>query len=333
MTNEDVKNLCLSMLSVNTELEIIDILKKNGFWDKDEYWRYYGDEEDNFSTTGNQQSRPEAALVEKVINSVDAILMGECLSSGMLPDDNSAPQSIYEAVAKYFCDDSSKHETLGHIGYWSTEKRTEVSKLITIAATGERGKPSFTITDAGEGQTPNKMPVTLLDLSHKNKLRVHFVQGKFNMGSTGVFQFCGKNNLQLIITRRNPNIHQIGQVDDSFNQWGFTIIRREDPSYGRKSSVYTYLAPIGADQNSHRGEVLRFSADRLLIFPEGQNPYGRYSGWGTVIKLYEYEASGFRTNMMLRDGLLSRLDVLLPDIALPIRLYECRNYGGGCRKF
>ena len=328
MNNEDIKNLCLLLLSVNTESELINTLRNSGFWDNEECWRYYGDEEDNFSTTGNQQSRPEAALVEKVINSVDAVLMGKCLSSGILPEDGSAPQSINEAVAKYFCGDSSKHETLGHIGYWSTQKRTEVSQLITIAATGEHGKPSFTITDAGEGQTPNKMPVTLLDLSHKNKLRVHFVQGKFNMGSTGVFQFCGKHNLQLIITRRNPKIAQNDLLDDSFDQWGFTVVRREDPSLGRKSSVYTYLAPLGASQNHHHGEVMRFTSDLLPIFPEGRNPYGRYSAWGTVIKLYEYEASGFRTNMMLRDGLLSRLDLLLPDIALPIRLYECRDYGG-----
>lgn len=328
MTNDEVKLMCLALLGADSEAEVIDILNKRGLWGKEEYWRYYGDEEDNFSTAGNQASRPEAALVEKVVNSVDAVLMGACWLKGMSPESVAAPRSIYEAVALYFWGDASKQDTLGHVRYWPTQKRTEVSKLVTIAATGDRSNPSFTITDAGEGQTPNKMPITLLDLSHKNKLRVHFVQGKFNMGSTGVFQFCGKNNLQLILTRRNPKILNHDTSDPSYNQWGFTIVRRENPIYGRKSSVYTYLAPLGVDSRPHHGDVLRFDSANMPIFPEGRNPYGRNSEWGTAIRLYEYEATGFRTNMMLRDGLLSRLDLLLPDIALPIRLYECRDYGG-----
>lgn len=328
MTNDEAKNLCLTLLHADSEEQVIRILSENSLWEKEEYWRYYGDEEDNFSTTGNQQSRPEAALVEKVVNSVDAMLMGKCWLSGISPEDSAAPKSIYEAVALYFCGDSTKQDTLGHIGYWTTQKRTEISRLITIAATGDKSNPSFTITDAGEGQTPNKMPITLLDLSHKNKLGVHFVQGKFNMGGTGVFQFCGRHNLQLIITRRNPNIRKNQPFDDSFNQWGFTVIRRENPTPGRKSSVYTYLAPLGTDQKPQQGGVLRFKSEKLPIFPEGRNPYKRESEWGTVVKLYEYKATGFRTNMMLRDGLLSRLDLLLPSIALPIRLYECRDYGG-----
>ena len=35
-----------------------------------------------------------------------------------------------------------------------------------------------------------------------------------------------------------------------------------------------------------------------------------------------------KSNILLRDGLLQRLGILLPKPALPIRLHECRNYGG-----
>jgi hypothetical protein len=219
---------------------------------------------------------------------------------------------------------------------WDTgqlKSEHDVSRRITIAATGGRGNPCFTISDAGEGQTPNAMPSTLLDLSHKNKLRIQFVQGKFNMGGTGVFQFCGRHNLQLVVTRRNLNIVRDTSSDESGHMWGFTIIRRENPIHGRKSSVYTYLAPIGAEQKPGTGGVLRFNSGSLPIFPEGRNAYGREAKWGTAIKLYEYEATGFRTNMMLRDGLLYRLDILLPEIALPIRLHECRDYKGHTGSF
>lgn len=336
MINDELKQTCLSLLKADTEDHVIKILKNKGFWDDKKVWRYYSDEEDNFSTIGNQQSRPEAALVEKVVNSVDAVLMNACWLTGMSPQDRGAPKTIHEAVALYFSGDIHKHDTLGHISYWSTQKRTEISRLISIAATGDRSNPCFTISDAGEGQTPNSMPITLLDLSHKNKLGIQFVQGKFNMGGTGVFQFCGRHNLQLIITRRNPYIVNRTKgilSNESDKAWGFTVIRREDPIPGRKSSVYTYLAPVGAQQNLGKGGVLYFSSESFPTFPEGRNPYGRKTEWGTAIKLYEYTATGFRTNMMMRDGLLSRLDVLLPEIALPIRLYECRDYRGHTGSF
>lgn len=329
MTNEETKEMCLSLLHADEENEVVEILEDKDFWDKPELWRNYGDKEDNFSTIGNQQSRPEAALVEKIVNSVDAILMNECWTQGIPPEDSRAPKSIHEAVALYFAGDAKKYETLGHIGYWVTQKRTEVARRITVAATGSHENPSFTISDMGEGQTPDSMPVTLLDLNHKNKLRIQFVQGKFNMGGTGVLQFCGRRNLQFIVSRRNPIIvNQSKTIDESASYWGFTIIRREDPAAGRRSSVYTYLAPVRIDHDANNGGVLRFKSNELPIFPDGRKPYGRKAEWGTSIKLYEYSATSFRTNMMRRDGLLSRLDILLPEIALPIRLHECRDYRG-----
>jgi len=333
MNNEELKQLCLALLHADTEEQVIAALTGNGFWDDPKVWRYYGDREDNFSVIGNQQSRPEAALVEKVINSVDAVLMNECWLSGTYPESPKAPKSIHEAVALYFGGDANKSDTLGHLENWGDQKRTEVSRLITVTATGPRAasngsaNPSFTIADAGEGQTPSSMPSTLLSLDKKNKLRIQFVQGKFNMGGTGVLQFCGQHNLQLVVSRRNLHILQ-GQLDPSQGLWGFTIVRRENPPPGQKSSVYTYLAPIGAQQNPRRGDVLSFKAEKFPIFPEGQKPYARDSEQGTVIKLYEYNATGFRSMMFRKDGLLSRLDILLPEVALPIRLYECRDYKG-----
>jgi len=333
MTTDELKDMCLSLLHADNEENVIKILTRRGYWNSPKLWRYYGDKEDNYSIIGAQQSRPEAALVEKVVNSVDAILMNECWLQGVSPEDRSAPRSIHEAVALYFGGDASKRDTLGHIGHWSTNRRTEVSRRITITSTGERSNPCFSISDDGEGQTPNMMPVTLLDLNHKNKLKIQFVQGKFNMGGTGVLRFCGWHNIQLIITRRNPNIVRFTSPDESANLWGFTVVRRENPPPGWKSSVYTYLAPVGAEQEPSKGGVLRFQSDSLPIFPEGRNPYGREVRWGTAVKLYEYVATGFRTSMMMRDGLLSRLDILLSEIALPVRLHECRDYRGHAGSF
>ncbi len=340
MNDSQAKELCHSLMQADSEDEVVRILSQSGLWEMKEYWRYYGDRETNFNSAGNQQAKPDSALVEKIINSVDARLMNECLVRGVDPAGNAAPQSIRAAVAAYFEEAASADKPhAGQMKYWSTDKRTQVARGITLAATGSKppGRPCFSIADAGEGQTPEKMSDTLLSLDKSNKLRIPFVQGKFNMGGTGVLKFCGRRNLQFIVTRRNPAILR-GRFDHpSDDQWGFTVVRREDPGDGRRSSVYTYLAPLGVLESRAlpgHGGVLRFSSDTMPIFPKETNPYGQDAEWGTLVKLYEYDAVGFRSNIVFSTpSLLSRMDLLLPDVALPIRLHECRDYRGHAGSF
>jgi len=334
MNNAEANELCLALMKADTEKEVIQLLKQAGFWDDPKVWRFYGDYENNYNTIGNQQSRPEAALVEKLVNAVDARLMNECLSCDVDPEGPQAPQSIREAVTKFFDPDhrpDSPHA--GQIKNWPNAKRTEIARGITLVATGasaRSGNPCFTISDCGEGQTPERFPETFLSLTKSNKLRIPFVQGKFNMGGTGVLKFCGRHGLQLIVSRRSPEIvRRQGKSHCDDDKWGFTVVRREDPQGNRRSSVYTYLAPVGAATEPHRGRVLRFTAKSMPIFPNQREPYGRQSEWGTLVKLYEYAATGFKSNILMKDGLLSRVDLLLPDVALPIRLHECRpSYRG-----
>ena len=315
------KQFCLDLLQADTEEQVIHILQGQGYWDDPTVWRAFGDRNDNFSTIGNQSSSADGALVEKIVNAVDAVLMGECWSAGVVPNSPSAPRSISEAVAQFFFGDRSKANTLGQISRWPTQKRREISGRITLAASGSRQNPSFTVVDDGEGQTPEAMPGTILSLDKQNKVDVHFVQGKFNMGGTGALRFCGSNNLQLIVSRRNPHVMSAEVDAPSSHQWGFTIVRRENPTDAKRVSTYTYLAP-----GPGRG-ILRFESDAMPLFPVGNDAYSRDTAWGTAIKLYEYKLPG-RSHILRGDGLLHRLDILLPGVALPIRLHECRDYGG-----
>jgi len=327
--NDEYLRLCLSLMNADSEAEVIDILTKANLWDEPDAWRYYGDYENNYNTIGNQQGKPDAALVEKLVNSIDARLLLDCLARGIDPESPLAPQSIREAVALFFENSSPPHKgSAGRLKNWTVAKRTEVSKGITLTATGfgpSQGNPCLTIADCGEGQTPTMMPKTFLSLTKSNKLRIPFVQGKFNMGGTGALKFCGYNNIQLIVSKRPPVlVNNTSNPSDS--QWGFSVVRRENPEGNRRSSVYTYLAPLNADIKPKQGEVLRFSADTLPLFPEGTEPYARESEWGTLVKLYEYALQG-RSHILMKDGLLRRVDLLLPELALPIRFYECReNY-------
>lgn len=301
------KSICLDLVKSDSEAEVISILDNLGYWTEPKHWRYYGDKENNFSTIGNQQSSADTALVEKLVNSVDAVLMRECLRCGTDPESPEAPQSVEDAAENFF------NIKKGRLSNFNALKRTEIAENICLVATGRKTKPCYSIIDKGEGQSPFKMPDTFLSLNDSNKLRIPFVQGKFNMGSTGSLQFCGENNLQLLISKRDPHIKDVKDE----NLWGFTVIRKEPPTENMKSSTFKYL--VNKDNN-----IFSFKSKSLPLLP-GKYPeaYKNPLDWGTFIKLYEYDLQSYKTLINL--NLNYRLSLLLPSLALPIRLFERRN--------
>ena len=93
-----LKELCMSLVKSDSEEEIVEILKKANYWDNPKVWENFGGNENNYSTIGNQQSLPETALVEKLINSVDAVLMSECLKTGCNPRVSQRVFCIFSAL-------------------------------------------------------------------------------------------------------------------------------------------------------------------------------------------------------------------------------------------
>ncbi len=314
MNASEAKELCLRLMRADSEREVTGPLKQAGFWDDPTCWRDLGDEPENYSTVGNQARRSEHALVEKLINAIDEMLIAACRERGIDPESDLAPRSMVAARDEFFGAQLKDLEAL--------------SRSITVAATGSRapGKPCISIADSGAGQTPSSMPSTILSIMKGSKKRIPFVQGKFHMGGTGVLEFCGdEHNVQLVVSKRKPTLVP-SHADDSEGDWSFTIVRREDPERGSKSSRFTFLAPDAPGLDGKRG-LLHFGAISLPIFPEKNRPYARSSEWGTFFKLYEYDVRA-KTNMMLADGLMTRVRLLLPEPALPIRFHECRDFRG-----
>ena len=235
---------------------------------------------------------------------------------------------------------SAANVTASGLLHWTDKLIKAQEQYITLTATGSKppNVPSLTLVDQGEGQTPLRVPDTFMSIDKSNKLRIPFVQGKFNMGGTGALKFCGKEGLQLLITRRNPAIlekwkknEKWGSSDSRANQWSVTIVRRERPTEAAgavRNSVYRYLAPVGSDSNSGKGQVLSFTAQSLPLMSVDNKAYAREIEFGTAIKLYEYDVKGFGSHITQPDGLLSRIELLLPEIALPVRLHECRACTG-----
>ena len=332
------KTLCDRLLYAEDGETIVRTLKDAGYWDDETAWRPYGDLDNNYGTIGNQQSEAVAALVEKIVNAIDARLVNECLTSGDDPESPAAPNSIREAVHRYFDDSGSfDPDRRGRLANWTDSRLNSEGNFITLVATGGRpegrrrgssDRPSLTIADAGEGQTPEGFPATFLSLHRNNKIRTRFVQGKFNMGATGALPYCSEqHNFQMILSRRNPAL--LGDNPSLRDrEWGFTIVRRKDPSNESRSSVFQYLAPVDAT-NEAWGQVLSFPAEAYPIFPDRNGAYVRRSEYGSLVKLYCYRWQGTASSIIMPGdggGLIRRIEIALAEPALPVKLFENRDF-------
>ena len=308
------EDLALRLLQSDDEDEVDRILADAGYsLDNKAAWKPLGDNMGNFQTVGNQQEDGAAALVEKLINSVDAVLLSECYSAGIDPKSARAPDTMRDAVEKFF------GVKKGRLDFLGPDEQRELSEKIHFVATGSKSSPCYSIIDRGEGQTPDSFPSTFLVASKDSpKASINFVQGKFAAGGTGSLQFSGKHNIQLIISRRQPHA-QSGSGDDD---WGFTVIRRIRPStVGFRNSVFVYLAPGGS--------IPRFSAPYLNLLPgtsKKSSPVQAYTqplSYGSCIKLYNYRWAGRSTATLEARRCLER-ELQVP--CLPFRISESRSF-------
>ena len=98
----EAEQLFYNLLKAEDETKVDTILSDQGYLGDDSMWLPLGGIENNFSTVGNQQADPTGALVDKLINGIDAVLMSECFSTGVSPESAEAPQSMKEAVERFF---------------------------------------------------------------------------------------------------------------------------------------------------------------------------------------------------------------------------------------
>jgi len=298
------------LVLASSEDEVTGVLESYGFvaYD-DENWFPLGGFRNNAGTVHNQQSDPRGALAEKIVNSVDAVLTYACKKTGIDPQSHLAPKTVDEAAERFF--DIPE----GRISRLLPSRRADLAQSICVALTGQKppGYPCVVIVDKGEGQAPDMFADTFLSLHEENKVRVPFVQGKYNMGGTGALRFCGKHhNYQLIVSRQRVR-HMLS--DDGM--WGFTLIRRRPPTRGYKTSSFEYLAP--------GKRLLQVDAASLPLWPDPERGALQPMEGGTFIKLYEYQLAE-RTAATL--DLYYALSRRLFRIAIPAQIAEMREYRG-----
>ena len=278
------------LFHADTEEALESILTKNpDIFSRTDNWRPLGKNQSNYGVIENQQSSPIAALIEKITNSIDAILTRKCLEACIDPKTDKAPRTMEDAVEKFF--PNSDSWDLGSF-------RKQQSESLQILADGPRLKTSLIIYDDGEGQHPEDFEDTFLSLLRGNKNEIHFVQGKYNMGGSGAIVFCGKKGYQLIGSRRF----------DKSGDFGFTLVRvhplTQAEKQTKKNTWYEYFIVDG--------KIPSFKIDKLDL-----GLHNRMFETGSVIKLYTYDLPSGSRSVISRD-LNQSINEYLFEPALPI---------------
>ena len=302
----DSKAICLSLLAADSEKAVQAIIDSVPEMRDQDSWAAIDARESNFNVVTNQASTGGKAATELMTNMVDAILMRRAYEQGIDPKDpKEAPQSMYEAVDRLVIN-LHGGRLVNADESWLKDF---ASKNLIVGITGSRETtrksaewPCYTFVDNGEGQHPASFEGTFLSLSARNKSDIPFVQGKYNMGSSGVLAYCGTRWFKLIVSRRY----------DGTGPWGWTLIRRR-PGGGMPVADYFHVG----------GEIPAFDADAL--YPLHKNTGARFDGvmlkTGTVVKLYD-----FRVGEKLKSfrGAREAFNENLTETILPFRIMDFR---------
>ena len=304
------KALLEEFLDAETGDAVVTALEKHKLLADGPRWRYLGKTPNNQSIVLAQQSSASAALVEKYSNAADAILLRHCKAAKIDPRGLYAPSSMTAAVEKF----------LGDLSEEPRERlRAIAEENLVLYATGEKARPSLSLYDNGEGQLAEDSPKTFCSLIYGGeeggyKGAIPFVQGRFNMGGTGVLRFCSEQSgLQLIVSRVPADV--AGKDD---HEWGYTLFMFF-PS--KQNPAWKYL--VGAD-----GTTLTAGGTPLALVPkkgakagEVCVPREREVASGTLVKMYDYQAP--RSNICGEQ--FKKLQEYLLRPALPLRMIECRS--------
>ena len=302
----DRKKVCFALLAAESEEAVQGVIDSVPEMRDATNWAAVDDRESNFNIVTNQASTGGKAATELMTNMVDAILMRRAYQEGVNPKElEEAPHSMYEAVDRLV-----KNLRGGKLVNADNDWLKDfASKNLVVGITGSRETtrksaewPCYTFVDNGEGQHSTDFTNTFLSLSARNKADIPFVQGKYNMGSSGVLAYCGIKWFKLIVSRRY----------DGSGPWGWTLIRRR-PGGGMPIADYFHID----------SEIASFESDAL--YPLHRNTGERFDGvmlrTGTVVKLYDFRVGDkFKSFRGAREAFNENLT----ETILPFRIMDFR---------
>jgi len=269
-----MKNLCLQLLKAQNEGGVSKIIEQNPSLFSQKNWHPIDNNDNNFGLIEALGRSPERALVEKITNAIDAVLVKECRARKIKPESSSAPRTIKQALEMFFDIEN------GDLSSISEDKKDKLASLIYVIVENMGDKrANFYIIDKGEGQRPEDFRDTFLKFGG-NKAKIYFVHGRFGTGSFGVLPNSGDNKYQLILSKK------FFDTNGADGLWGWTLIRRNRADgLETKHAWYEYL--------TNNESIYSFSENDLSCQIRDCIKYERLDlpelTYGTVIKLYSYD--------------------------------------------
>ena len=298
------RELCLKLLSCESEREIDAIVGVEPEFLDEGNWHPIDGRETNFNVVTNQAATGSKALTELCTNMVDAVLMKHAYKHGVALTGPDAPQSVIAGVRELIQLRGARSGVLAEVDDIKYLQEFAEKNLVIGVTGGTRRIDSlcFTFVDNGEGQHVRDFEDTFLSLSKGNKSAIPFVQGKYNMGSSGVLTYCGRHWYKLIISRRH----------DASSDWGWTLVRRRP---GDGMPVAEYFKPLSGIPSFYASVV------HPLRLKSGDWDEKVHLTTGTIVKLYDYQMESTASFRNIRE----KINENLVSTILPFRLMDYRQ--------
>ena len=300
----DSKEICLRILGAESESAVSEIIESVPEFSDVCNWHPIDGRVTNFNVVTNQASTGSKALTELCTNMVDAVLMKHAYQKSIDPTGPNAPQSVIAGVRELVELRGARSGVLAEVDDPKYLQEFAEKNLVIGVTGGTRRNESlcFTFVDNGEGQHPNDFEDTFLSLSKGSKTNIPFVQGKYNMGSSGVLTYCGRQWYKLIVSRRY----------DSSGEWGWTLVRRRP---GDGMPVAEYFKLVEGIQS------FVISAIHPMNLNNGERDDKVHITAGTIVKLYDYQMESATSFRNIRPS----IDENLVSTVLPFRLMDYRQ--------
>jgi hypothetical protein len=219
-----MKKIFDQLLKANTAKEVTDILEILTE-EHDIKWLPVGGRGNNQSTI-NMGTDPAAGLVERITNSIDAVLDLEWYEQGC-PNDIDSPRL---AAQKWF---NLQEGKLRNIKDASAKNVQELARriIVTLKDSEREDFPTVEIRDHGTGIKGEEFSRTILSLNDDNKINKLHQMGAYGQGGSTALSF---NTFTIIISRPHKLLKK-------GNSTSFTIVRFNDGGLGqRKLGWYEY---------------------------------------------------------------------------------------------